>query len=103
VPALDYRDFIYALSRSALAISDSGGVQEEAPTFGVPVLVLREKTERPEGVDAGVARLVGTDTEAIVRAASAILDAGSARTRIANPYGDGRAAERIVSILRERS
>jgi len=103
IPALGYRDFIHVLSRSVLALSDSGGVQEEAPTFGVPVLVLREKTERPEGVDAGVARLVGTDTTRIVAEASAILAAGGPRRAMTNPYGDGRAAERIASILRSDS
>jgi UDP-N-acetylglucosamine 2-epimerase len=103
VPALDYRDFVHVLSHAALALTDSGGVQEEAPTFGVPVLVLREKTERPEGVEAGVARLVGTDPDVIVTEASKILAEDRPRVTMVNPYGDGRAAERIVSILREQS
>jgi UDP-N-acetylglucosamine 2-epimerase (non-hydrolysing) len=100
VPPLHYRDLVHILSRAALVLTDSGGIQEEAPTFGVPVLVLRDKTERPEGVDAGVAKLVGTDTTLIVSEATAILAAAAARTAMANPYGDGHAAARIVDLLR---
>jgi len=88
-----------------LVLTDSGGIQEEAPTFGKPTLVLRETTERPEGVEAGVARLVGTDEETIFREAEKLLtepEAYAAMARAANPYGDGRAAERIVSILAGR-
>jgi UDP-N-acetylglucosamine 2-epimerase (non-hydrolysing) len=81
-----------------LAITDSGGIQEEAPSFGTPVLVLREVTERPEAVEAGVARLVGTDRGLIVSAAAQILRAAS-RTHVTNPYGDGRAGERIADIV----
>lgn len=103
LPALDYGDFVHALSRAALVLTDSGGVQEEAPTFGVPVLVLRETTERPEGIEAGVARLVGTDADVIVAEATRILHAERPRVALPNPYGDGRAARRIVAILRERS
>jgi UDP-N-acetylglucosamine 2-epimerase (non-hydrolysing) len=103
VSALDYPDFVHVLSRASLALTDSGGVQEEAPTFGVPVLVLREKTERPEGVTAGVARLVGTDTATIISEAARILAAGRPRTPAKNPYGDGHASRRIVEILRSVS
>jgi UDP-N-acetylglucosamine 2-epimerase (non-hydrolysing) len=103
VPALDYGDFVHALSRAVVVLTDSGGVQEEAPTFGVPVLVLRDITERPEGVEAGVAQLVGTDADVIVAAASKVLGADRPRAPIPNPYGDGRAAERIVATLRARS
>ncbi|MGH9380109.1 MAG: non-hydrolyzing UDP-N-acetylglucosamine 2-epimerase [Thermoanaerobaculia bacterium] len=99
---LDYRELVRRLMRARLVLTDSGGIQEEAPTFATPVLVLREKTERPEGVDAGVARLVGVDREAIVTAATELLTdpaAHAAMAAAANPYGDGRAAERIAAIL----
>ena len=102
VPPLDYPAFIHLLQRAALVLTDSGGVQEEAPAFGVPVLVLRETTERPEGIAAGVARLVGTDTSAIVAAVRSLLDdraAHLAMARASLPYGDGHAAERIVAVL----
>jgi UDP-N-acetylglucosamine 2-epimerase (non-hydrolysing) len=85
-----------------LILTDSGGIQEEAPTFGAPTLVLREVTERPEGVEAGVLKLVGTDTDRIVAEANRLLDdtsAHEAMARIANPYGDGHAAERITQAL----
>ena len=103
VPPLDYDHLVHALSRASLVLTDSGGLQEEAPTFGAPVLVLREKTERPEGVEAGVARLVGTDADAIVAEASKILLAADARVPVRNPYGDGAASRRIVAILRKWS
>jgi UDP-N-acetylglucosamine 2-epimerase (non-hydrolysing) len=96
---LGYLDMVQALKAAAVVLTDSGGIQEEAPTFGTPVVVLREATERPEGVQAGAARLVGTDGQAIVEAA---LE-GLARARIGqpgvNPYGDGRAGERIADIV----
>ena len=103
---LDYFDLVHALRHAALAITDSGGIQEEAPSFGTPTLVLREVTERPEGVTAGVATLVGTSRAKILEAADRVLDAstgagGKAGVRASafNPYGDGRAAERIADIL----
>lgn len=99
---LPYLELIRLLHASRLVLTDSGGIQEEAPTFGVPVLVLRETTERPEGISAGVAMLVGTDREVIVREASRLLADDGARAAMAkpaNPYGDGRAANRIVSAL----
>ncbi|HSW30584.1 MAG TPA: UDP-N-acetylglucosamine 2-epimerase (non-hydrolyzing) [Longimicrobiales bacterium] len=99
VQPLGYLDLVTALRRSSLVLTDSGGIQEEAPTFGVPVLVLREVTERPEGVDAGVAELVGTDAELIVRRGLAALARGSDGSPPPNPYGDGRAGERIADIL----
>ncbi len=105
VPPLDYFDMIAALRASALVITDSGGIQEEAPSFETPVLVLREVTERPEGVDAGVAELVGTDGALIVERAGALLaDEGIAERlrRAGNPYGDGRAGERIADIVVHR-
>ncbi len=102
---LDYPGLVRLLRRCRLVLTDSGGIQEEAPTFGKPVLVLREKTERPEGVEAGRALLVGTDEERIVIEASRLLSDGEARHRMAegpNPYGDGLAAGRIADALAGR-
>lgn len=102
VEPVDYRSFLRMLRGCRFAISDSGGIQEEAPTFGKVVLVLREKTERPEGVEAGFARLVGTDEEMIFGEGSRILTERSdleVPSGARNPYGDGRAAERIASVL----
>lgn len=101
---LDYVDLIHALRCASLVVTDSGGIQEEAPSFGTPVIVLREVTERPEGIEAGVARLVGTDRRRIVEAASSILseDRAGHRTPGPNPYGDGRASERIADIVAHR-
>jgi UDP-N-acetylglucosamine 2-epimerase (non-hydrolysing) len=102
VAPLVYPDLVRALARARLVLTDSGGIQEEAPTFGTPVLVLREVTERPEGVEAGVAELVGTDPEAIHRAASARLAEGPearAARRGRNPYGDGQAGSRIAEAV----
>jgi UDP-N-acetylglucosamine 2-epimerase (non-hydrolysing) len=99
---LDYLAFVHLMRRSYMILTDSGGVQEEAPSFGVPVLVLREATERPESIEAGVARLVGTSTPGIVEAASELLsdpDAHAAMACATNPYGDGHAAERVVGHL----
>ena len=99
---LAYVPFVDLMRRSKLIITDSGGVQEEAPSLGKPVLVLREKTERPEAVEAGTVKLVGNDEDLIVREAERLLDdsAEYARmTRIHNPYGDGLACERIAGIL----
>jgi UDP-N-acetylglucosamine 2-epimerase (non-hydrolysing) len=101
-PPLDYLAFIALLRRAHLVITDSGGVQEEAPSFGVPVLVTRATTERQEALDAGVARLVGTDRDAIVSAAAQLLSdptAHAAMRATANPFGDGQAATRIVAHL----
>ncbi len=99
---LDYLDLVSALERATLVLTDSGGIQEEAPTFGAPVLVLRDVTERPEGVEAGVARLVGTRRDQIVREARMFLEAVSLEgvtTPPRNPYGDGKAGERIADIV----
>jgi len=85
-----------------LILTDSGGIQEEAPTFKVPVLILRNKTERPEGLEAGVARLVGTDTRKITEEASLLLDDEEEREKMQigkNPYGDGRASQRIAESI----
>jgi len=100
---LDYEALVRCMQAATIILTDSGGIQEEAPTFGRPVLVLRETTERPEGVEAGTARLVGTARERIVAVASALLTDGAAYERMAqarNPYGDGHAAVRIVETLR---
>jgi UDP-N-acetylglucosamine 2-epimerase len=103
LPPLGYLDLIVALRRASLVITDSGGIQEEAPSFGVPVLVLREVTERPEGVEAGAARLVGTDRARILEEALAALAGAEGAARVdANPYGDGRAGERIADLLLHR-
>lgn len=102
VDPLDYLPFVWLMNRAHLIITDSGGVQEEAPALGVPVLVTRDTTERPEAVDAGVVDLVGTDTSLIVRRANALLDdftAHSVMSRAESPYGDGQAAERIANHL----
>jgi UDP-N-acetylglucosamine 2-epimerase (non-hydrolysing) len=102
LPPLDYLPLVHVMKRATLILTDSGGIQEEAPAFGVPVLVLRETTERPEGIDAGTLKLVGTDTDRIIQEASRLLDDQAAyiqMARAANPYGDGHAAERIVAAL----
>ena len=99
---LRYDELVRVMRRSRLVLTDSGGLQEEAPTFGKPVLVLREKTERPEGVEAGVARLVGTDRQRIVEEVARLLeepDACRQMSRPCSPYGDGLAAERIAAAL----
>lgn len=99
LPPLDYLPLVQLMKRAALVLTDSGGLQEEAPGLGVPVLVMREVTERPEGVEAGTVRLVGTDPERIYATARKLLDdpqEHAAMARAINPYGDGRAAGRIV-------
>ncbi|MGH7770914.1 MAG: non-hydrolyzing UDP-N-acetylglucosamine 2-epimerase [Candidatus Binatia bacterium] len=102
VPPLNYEAMVHVMKLSSLILTDSGGIQEEAPSLGVPVLVLREVTERPEGVEDGTATLVGTEQERIIREASRLLENPSKYARLtkaANPYGDGHAAERIVAGL----
>jgi UDP-N-acetylglucosamine 2-epimerase (non-hydrolysing) len=99
---LNYLDLVLALEHATLVLTDSGGIQEEAPTFGAPVLVLREVTERPEGVEAGVAHLVGTQRELILKEGLALLKAellDGERIQPRNPYGDGRAGARIADIV----
>ena len=103
LPPLDYPGLVELQRAAHLILTDSGGIQEEAPTFGAPVLVLRYETERPEGVAAGFARLVGADEEKIVAESKAVLTQNFDATRIstsANPYGDGRASERIIDSIR---
>jgi UDP-N-acetylglucosamine 2-epimerase len=100
---VSYLDLVLALREAALVLTDSGGIQEEAPTFGTPVLVLREVTERPEGVQAGVAELVGTDADLLLTRAQALLarprGAPASKGAASSPYGDGRAGERIADIV----
>jgi UDP-N-acetylglucosamine 2-epimerase (non-hydrolysing) len=99
---LDYLPMVHLMKHAKLILTDSGGLQEEAPSLGVPVLVLRETTERPEGVEAGTLKVVGTETAQIVREASRLLDdpvAYAKMARAVNPYGDGHAAERIIEAL----
>lgn len=102
LPPLDYLPLVHLMKRATLILTDSGGIQEEAPAFGVPVLVLRETTERPEGVAAGTLKLVGTATSHIVEEAARLLDdpnAYAGMSKASNPYGDGHAAERIIEAL----
>lgn len=102
----DYLNFVAWMRRAYMILTDSGGIQEEAPALGVPVLVLREVTERPEAIEAGVAVLVGTDTNTIVAAANRLLDepaSHAAMAHSANPFGDGKAAQRIVAVLQSIS
>ena len=92
------------MKRAHLILTDSGGIQEEAPSLGVPVLVMRENTERPEGIDAGTVKLVGTNTDSIIEGATRLLSDPAEHARMArakNPYGDGQASERIVAWIRE--
>jgi UDP-N-acetylglucosamine 2-epimerase (non-hydrolysing) len=101
-PPLDYLPFIDLMRRAYLILTDSGGLQEEAPSLGVPVLVMRDTTERPEALEAGTAQLVGTRRDAIVAAASRLLTDAAAHARMrtaANPFGDGKAARRIAGHL----
>lgn len=102
LPPMNYLPLVQLMKHATLVLTDSGGIQEEAPAFGVPVLVLRQVTERPEGVEAGVLKLVGTDPRLIVQEASHLLDdpgAYALMARAVNPFGDGKAAARIVQAL----
>lgn len=102
---LDYHPFVHLMNRADLILTDSGGIQEEAPALGKPVLVLRNETERPEAVEAGTVKVVGTDTDAIVAEADRLLTDAAAYDEMArahNPYGDGTASKKIVDYLMER-
>jgi UDP-N-acetylglucosamine 2-epimerase (non-hydrolysing) len=102
IEPLDTFDFHNFARRAHLILTDSGGVQEEAPSLGVPVLVLRDTTERPEGIEAGTLKLAGTDEEQVYRLANELLcdsDAYEAMAKAVNPYGDGKASERIVEAI----
>lgn len=105
VPPMDYVPFISLMKRAYLIVTDSGGIQEEAPGLGKPVLITRDTTERPEAIIAGTAKLVGTDTETLLAAMNELLDNPEAYRRVAqakNPFGDGNASHRIVETLLER-
>ena len=100
IEPLDYLDFVYLMSKSYLVLTDSGGIQEEAPGLGKPVLVMRDTTERPEALEAGTVKLVGTDYDRIIAEVSRLLDDSKAYERMSralNPYGDGKACPRIVA------
>lgn len=102
VEPLQYEQFIYMMDRSYFIITDSGGVQEEAPSLGKPVLVMRETTERPEALDAGTVKLVGTNTKLIIKEAQKLIDNKQAYLQMSkahNPYGDGEACQKIVSFM----
>jgi len=106
IPPLDYLPMVHLMKQACLLLTDSGGLQEEAPALGIPTLVLRSTTERPEGVEAGTLKLVGSDPKIILSEAHHLLDnpqAHAAMTNAVNPYGDGHAAERIVQALIEHS
>lgn len=105
IEPLDYLPFVYLMNRADFLLTDSGGIQEEAPSLGKPVLVMRDTTERPEAVDAGTVKLVGTDRATITREAIRLLDSASeyeCMSRAHNPYGDGSAAQRVVKFLNEK-
>jgi UDP-N-acetylglucosamine 2-epimerase (non-hydrolysing) len=102
IEPLDYRSFVTLMSRASLILSDSGGIQEEAPSLDIPVLILREVTERPEGVAAGATRLVGTEANEIVRNSLELLDDPVAYDKMANadnPFGDGTASIKIADAI----
>ena len=104
IEPLEYLPFIYLMSRSHIILTDSGGIQEEAPSLGKPVLVMRDKTERPEAVDAGTVKLVGTNVELIVQSVADLLNNKEEYDKMStahNPYGDGKASERILDIIFE--
>jgi len=104
IEPLQYEQFIYLMDKSYFIITDSGGVQEEAPSLGKPVLVMRDTTERPEAVEAGTVKLVGTNKEAIIKEAQFLLDSNAEYTKMSkahNPYGDGKASRKIVNFIKE--
>ena len=104
IDPLNYEPFVYLMSRSFFILTDSGGIQEEAPSSGKPVLVMRDVTERPEAVDAGTSKLVGTDVEKIIFETERLLTDHEyylEMSRAHNPYGDGKASDRIVEVLKD--
>lgn len=106
IEPLEYLSFVFLMEKSHIVLTDSGGIQEEAPGLGKPVLVMRDTTERPEAVDAGTVKLVGTDYDAIVNEVSLLIDDDYAYHKMAqsvNPYGDGQACQRIVNVLKDNS
>ena len=104
IEPLEYLSFVYLMEKASIVLTDSGGIQEEAPGLGKPVLVMRDTTERPEALEAGTVKLVGTNYDMIVNEVSALLDDEKAYEKMSkavNPYGDGRACERIVEKVSE--
>lgn len=99
IPPLDYKGFVHLMKRADLILTDSGGIQEEAPSFGTPILIIRDTTERPEGIAAGVAKLVGNKYDGIAKAFSMFHKDGFPKHSIKNPYGDGKASERIANFF----
>jgi len=102
IEPVDYLAFIHLMKHSHLILTDSGGIQEEAPSLGKPVLVMRKLTERPEAYHAGVAKIVGTEKDSIIREVSLLLDNDEEyrkMSRMVNPYGDGKSAKRIVDVI----
>ena len=105
IEPLEYLSFIYLMEKSTIVLTDSGGIQEEAPGLGKPVLVMRNTTERPEALEAGTVKLVGTDYDRIVTEVSSLLSNNvyySQMSKAVNPYGDGKACERIVDFLKDK-
>ena len=106
IDPLEYEPFVFLMSNAHLVLTDSGGVQEEAPSLGKPVLVMRNTTERPEGIEAGTVKLVGTDKDNIIKSIMELLDNSEyyeSMSKAVNPYGDGRAASRIIDVLKEHN
>ena len=104
VEPFEYEEFVYLMSKSYLILTDSGGIQEEAPSLGKPVLVMRDKTERPEAIEAGTVKLVGSDKDKIVKEVQKLLDNYEEYQKMCkaiNPYGDGKTSERIIEILKD--
>ena len=102
IPPLEYLPFVYLMKKSYLLLTDSGGIQEEGPSLGKPVVVMRDTTERPEAVVAGTVKLVGANREKIIASVSTLLDDDASyrvMARASNPYGDGKAASRIVDFI----
>ena len=105
IEPLQYLEFVYLMEKSTIVLTDSGGIQEEAPGLGKPVLVMRDTTERPEALESGTVHLVGTDYDKIVNEVSTLLDDSQAYERMSravNPYGDGMACQRIIDVLKEQ-
>ena len=105
IEPLEYLNFVYLLEKSSIVLTDSGGIQEEAPGLGKPVLVMRDTTERPEALESGIVHLVGTNYDNIIREMSALLDDGEVYQKMSqavNPYGDGKACKRIAEYLKNR-
>jgi UDP-N-acetylglucosamine 2-epimerase (non-hydrolysing) len=103
IEPLEYLSFVYLMEKSTIVLTDSGGIQEEAPGLGKPVLVMRDTTERPEALEAGTVKLVGTDYNKIMNEASSLLDDNAyyeSMSKAVNPYGDGKACERIVAFIK---